>query len=218
MIQAPREYLFVIGVSGVVAEKTGAARQYYNLASRRASVVAEMWRQATGRSDPHLAAAIRSAPNAVNRLRTLLREQPHDEFQMLELIDRLEQFVAENEEIIPAIPDRVEAASLPRLGELARRSHQLGAQQLGNQIPETVFLADAAHQLGAAAASAFGAGFGGSVWALVHQDHVVQFMQRWSTAYLAAHPDAGSNADFFVTRAGAPATSLGASTFLPDVG
>ena len=97
---------------------------------------------------------------------------------MLELIDRLEQFVAENEEIIPAIPDRVEAASLPRLGDLARRSHQLGAQQLGNQIPETVFLADAAHQLGAAAASAFGAGFGGSVWALVHQDHVVQFMQR----------------------------------------
>ena len=119
---------------------------------------------------------------------------------MLELTDRLEQFVAENEEIIPAIPDRVDAASLQRLGDLARRSQQLGAEQLGNQIPETVFLADAAHQLGAVAASAFGAGFGGSVWALVHQDQVAQFMQRWSTAYLAAYPDAGSNADFFVTR------------------
>ena len=65
MIQAPQQYLFVIGVSGVVAEKTGAAREQYNRASRRASVVAEMWRQATGRADPHLAAAIRSAPNAV---------------------------------------------------------------------------------------------------------------------------------------------------------
>ena len=41
---------------------------------------------------------------------------------------------------------------------------------LGNQVPETIALARAALAHGAFAACSFGAGFGGSVWALVEGD------------------------------------------------
>ena len=52
-------------------------------------------------------------------------------------------------------------------GDLVDRSQQLAERRLGNQVPETIELARSARELGARAASAFGAGFGGSVWALV---------------------------------------------------
>ena len=199
MIEAPKDHLFVIGVSGVVAEKTGAARELYNLASRRASAVTRIWQEATGRSDPHLAAIVRSSPNAVAHMFNLLDAQQHDEFSRQELRDRFEQFVTESEAIIPALPDVVSAESIEKLGKLARRSQQLGAEKLGNQIPETVFLTDTARQLGAVAASAQGAGFGGSVWALVAEPDVTSFTERWSAAYHGAFPHLAADAEFFTT-------------------
>ncbi len=50
---------------------------------------------------------------------------------------------------------------------MAERSQEAAERWLGNQIPETIALARLARHVGATAASAFGAGFGGSVWALV---------------------------------------------------
>jgi galactokinase len=70
---------------------------------------------------------------------------------------------------------------------------------LGNQVPETIALADLAHEHGAFAASSFGAGFGGSVWALVNADGAGGFADRWLTAYAAAFP-AISGASAFVCR------------------
>ena len=52
---------------------------------------------------------------------------------------------------------------------------------LGNQVPETISLASTARALGAAAASAFGAGFGGSVWALVPEADAHAFASDWLT-------------------------------------
>ena len=65
---------------------------------------------------------------------------------------------------------------------------------LGNQVPETIALARAALEHGAFAACSFGAGFGGSVWALVDGD-ADAFARRW---------DAGA----FVARPGPPLTEL----------
>jgi galactokinase len=73
---------------------------------------------------------------------------------------------------------------------------------LGNQVPETVALARSARRLGAAAASAFGAGFGGAVWALVRTAAADDFLERWGREYLAAFPDRGKQAQFFLTRPG----------------
>jgi len=63
-------------------------------------------------------------------------------------------------------------------------------------------LAATARQSGAAAASAFGAGFGGSVWALVPTDRVSEFLAQWQRSYLDRFPQHEPQAAFFSTAAG----------------
>jgi len=69
-------------------------------------------------------------------------------------------------------------------------------------VPETRDLARLAREQGALAASAFGAGFGGSVWSLVPRAEAAQLIQRWSGAYVAQYPVRESTCDFFATGAG----------------
>jgi len=58
----------------------------------------------------------------------------------------------------------------------------------------------------ALAASAFGAGFGGSCWALVHRHLACDFAQQWSNAYEDRFPtkenNSGLTREFFVTEPG----------------
>jgi len=196
------EHVFAIGVSGVSAEKTGAAMAQYNRAARRASAIAEMWRQQLGRSEPHLAAILATGQDAAQRVRELLESHRHAEFTASELADRFDQFMAENEEIIPCVPNRLVGAHLELFGELAHRSQMLGARQLGNQVAQTEWLAETAERLGAAAASAFGAGFGGSVWALIHANQADSFLADWRARYAQAYPHEAERATFFATRPG----------------
>jgi galactokinase len=195
-------------VSGVVAAKTGSALEKYNQVSQRARTAIEIWRDATGRDDPHLAAAVTSSPEAPDRFLELLRKTEHPQFSRASLVGRLEHFLAENETIIPAVPQRIDAECLHEFGELVDRSQSLGAQLLGNQTPETRWLAQRARERGAAAASAFGAGFGGSVWALVPTSRAVSLREAWSAEYRHAFPERAAAAQFFITGAGPAALRL----------
>ena len=65
------------------------------------------------------------------------------------------------------------------LGELAADSQRDAELLLGNQVPETSALAASARTLGAFAASNFGAGFGGAVWALVEAAEADVFARKW---------------------------------------
>jgi galactokinase len=86
---------------------------------------------------------------------------------------------------------------------------QLAAERLlANQVPETTFLARKARELGAIAASAFGAGFGGSVWALVPDSDTAAFRTRWAEAYAAAFPVAARGSEILITHAGPGAVEL----------
>ncbi len=58
------------------------------------------------------------------------------------------------------------------------------------------------------AASAFGAGFGGSVWALVADGSAGAFEARWRADYAARFPARAGAALFFPTDAGPPAARL----------
>jgi len=58
------------------------------------------------------------------------------------------------------------------------------------------------------AASAFGAGFGGSVWALVAEGQAAAFLERWKTDYLSNFPQHQAASEFFFTKAGPGATRL----------
>ncbi|HWJ56419.1 MAG TPA: hypothetical protein VNR90_09365, partial [Vicinamibacterales bacterium] len=62
------------------------------------------------------------------------------------------------------------------------------AHLLGNQIPETIALAAAARKAGALAASSFGAGFGGAVWALVDRDAADAFAAAWTPGAFVIRP------------------------------
>jgi len=207
-IDVPEGYIFAIAGSGVVAEKTGAARAKYNRASLLATAVKNLWNQQTGRNDLHLAAALASSDQAVRRMRDILKKGSCDGFTGKELSDRFEQFYAESEEIIPAAGDAMNNGDMESFGRQVDRSQKLTTTQLVNQVPETVFLAKTARELGAAAASAFGAGFGGSVWSLAAADKAEELLQNWARRYHTAYPKSAANARYFLTYPGPSAFAL----------
>jgi galactokinase len=161
-----------------------------------------LWQRETGREDHSLAAALRSSAEAPARFAVLLADRPAS------LRLRFEQFAAESETIIPAASAALQAGELARFGDLVDRS-QAGAELgLNNQTPETVLLQRSARQLGASAASAFGAGFGGSVWAMVSRGDAEAFLREWSAGYDAAFPEHRELRRFFLTQPGPPVVEL----------
>ncbi|HWE94104.1 MAG TPA: galactokinase family protein [Tepidisphaeraceae bacterium] len=201
----PPGYCFVVADCGVSAEKTGAARSAYNRNPFAVRRLLQTWNDATGRVDPSLAAAIRSDPSAADRMRHLVRTAPAGDVAPEWLVGRLDQFIAESERIIPATMNALRAGDLDLVGQLVDESQRLAERALGNQVPQTTFLAAAARQAGAAAASAFGAGFGGSVWALVSAADADEFRKDWLGRYRQEFPVESESALAFVTRAGDPA-------------
>ena len=196
----------------MLAEKTGGALELYNRQARRVHALIDRWRAATGRDDATLAAVLASSPDALQRLRAIVRDPAvgvgEDGFDLTDLVTRLDQFAAEALEIIPAAGDALERGDLHALGELVDRSQRGAEVLLGNQVPETMHLTRSARSLGAGAASAFGAGFGGSVWALVRRDEAERFAACWEEQYLARFPAYVDRATFFVTLAGPAAMTL----------
>lgn len=195
---------FVIGASGVVAEKAGAARDGYNRASLAASRILAIWNEATGRTDRSLATAATSEPGAADHIRALIRERGGDDY----LPGRFEQFFEESLQIVPGAAEALARRDYGAFGTLVDRSQSLVERLLGNQVAQTIDLAASARQLGALAASAFGGGFGGSVWALVHERDSDAFMRRWQAAYLQKYPECASRATFFATGAGRAAIEI----------
>ena len=207
-VRLPDGYAFAIANSGVLAEKAGAARDAYNRASVATRVIVELWNAATGRRDDSLAAAVSSSPDASDRIRAMIRGATHAEYPPGVLVDRFDQFVEESTRIIPEARRALDAGDLDRFGALVDESQNNVERWLGNQIAETVALQRQARALGAVAASAFGAGFGGSVWALVREVDAPAFAQTWESRYRLAFPDAGPAAEVFVTGAGPAALQL----------
>ncbi len=198
----PSEWIFAIAMSGVHAAKGSGALERYNRLSLEMQTMLNTWRGMTCRDDPSLFAALRSAPDAAERLTAMLRfEGARGE----PLVARLGQFRAECEEIIPAVTAALARGDIEAIGPLVDRSQSLAESVLQNQVPETIHLAQEARALGAAAASAFGAGFGGSVWALVRAEGAEPFLREWRSRYLEKFPSHRPRADFFLTEAGPPA-------------
>ena len=207
VVRLPADLAFVIGASGVAAEKTGNAQSLYNRASLATVAILNLWRSATGSADATLADAVRSSNEAPRRIREVLRASSHSSFTAAELLARFDQFLDESEHIVPAAAEALARNDHAALGELAERS-QAGAEHgLRNQVPETMELVRSARALGAVAASAFGAGFGGSVWSLVRSADAPAFREDWEKSYRRKFPGA-KTAECFVTGAGPALTRL----------
>jgi len=208
VVPMPGGHVFVVAFSGMLAEKTGAALDTYNRASHAAARVLAIWNEASGRAVSTLEDAVAEDDGAAGRIREALRASPDTAFGTERLLNRFDQFLLESRTIVPGAGDALLARDLDRFGALVDRSQRAVEEWLGNQVPETAFLAGVARRLGAVAASAFGAGFGGSVWALVTEAQSEPFLREWQGAYEREYPAAAARAAFFLTHPGPAAFRL----------
>lgn len=200
-VDLPDSLTFVVAVSGVLAEKTGAALEHYNSLSINARRITDLWNDATGNKHATVAEALASDEDALEGLRAVTA---HDE----ELTRRLSAFVTESEVAIPRALVALRSGDLPAFGAAADLSHRNADEVLGNQIPETNRLQAIARELGAIGSAGFGAGFGGSVWALVASDEAQEFGDKWLRAYLDEYPQWAETASIVRTRPGGSARRL----------
>jgi galactokinase len=195
-VRVPEDWRFVIASSGVAARKTGEARESYNNLSLAVRTLLEIW-SAHERPAPSLHAALMSSPDAAERLHARLHQHPAA--ATLNLPARLTQFMNEDTRAVEAVRALREADSAA-LATLARESQHDAELLLRNQTPETSALVQIARNLGAFAASSFGAGFGGSVWALVERKEATSLLSRWLSEYRSRFP--GREATAFEAQLG----------------
>lgn len=207
----PEDLVFVIAVSGVLAEKTGAAREAYNRGPAALGAVLEAWNEQQGRDDSSLHRVVRELTG--NSDPSLPVDRSSRELDPLRRVapegyasQRLEQFIEESEVLVPEAAAALNRGDIDAFSSIVLRSQDLAERKLGNQIPETVELARSARALGARAASAFGAGFGGSVWALVSRADAAAFARQWKRDYEAIYPQHAATT--LVSEPGAPANRL----------
>ena len=101
---------------------------------------------------------------------------------------RRRQFTEECEHHVPDALAAIRDANASALAAAAEASQRGAEKVLGNQIPETIALVHIARDCGAFAASAFGAGFGGAVWAAVPSAEAEAVLRRWQDTYVEQFP------------------------------
>ncbi len=188
----PDDLTFIVASSGVLAEKTGSALEKYNRISLMVSDITQ--RFGTSRSLSDIASDI-----GFEELRNVVRKGA-SRFAEDELISRLRQFQFENFEAIPIVSAMIAEEKISDIGRTVNMSQQFAEEHLKNQTPETMFLQRSARELGSIAASAFGAGFGGSVYAIVRRSDADAFTDEWQNGYLKTFPQHSEASEFFVTR------------------
>jgi galactokinase len=192
-VPLPASWRFVLTPSGVVARKAGATREAYNRLSDATTILLTLWNRQAGDRATSLRDALvpvaqtRVDTDRLERLQNLIRHTEVPGWSVDTLQRRLEHFVREDSRTMEAL-DAFGKSDADRLGHLADQSQEDAETLLGNQIAETIELAAKARRLGALAARSFGAGFGGSVWALVDSARAEDFARRWTPEAFVAVP------------------------------
>ncbi len=206
----PEAWRFVVASSGVHADKAGSVRDRYNRASLAVRALVAIW-NAEHPATPamSLAAALDSHADAEGQLRAAVLRSDPEGFTREDLDRRLTQFVHETARV-PLAAAAFANADFAELHRLAAASQDGAERLLGNQIPETVALVAMACEEGAFAASAFGAGFGGSVWAVVPASGADAFGAAWMAKYRSAYRHRDT-ADWFSAVPGPGAVEVAAT-------
>ena len=196
----PDGWRFLVLSSGIEADKAGSAREKYNRASLATRALLELWARDHGPART-LAEALASGDQAEDYLRHSISQCTRADFSSDDLSRRLSHFRAEDARV-PAALSAFQDADADRLTELAAASQEDAERWLGNQIPQTSALARIACDAGAFAATSFGAGFGGSVWALAETSAAAVVALHATSAYRAQFPDAAARVEAFIVRPG----------------
>lgn len=199
-VKVPDEWTFVVATCGVTAEKTGTALHDYNRCSSEIRQIVTLAKHRHNLDYTNLHAMLRDNGDAW--VHNLVADSPA-------LTRRLNHFLIESQQVVPEAVRAFQERDSDLLGDIAARSQQAARDLLGNQLHETSQLVQSAAAVGAFAASSFGAGFGGSVWALVHADRASDFTDHWLRHYRNAVPEAGTRAIALRVQASGPARLCG---------
>jgi len=228
----PSELAFVIAVSGALANKTVNAMADYNNAAALAQDAAAAWVSVEGRH--HRGGELERRPRLagiVQAVRAELGPEGPDfrvrakvsaaidvaapiAYPKGTLTRRFQQFFDESEIFVPRLAQALAEDDRASLGLWSDHSHSHSVHLLMNTLPETEWLPQEARRLGAHGASAFGAGFGGSCWAIVDRKDADDFSRRWAKAYSDFRLNSGTRKEadvdgiFFVMTPGCGAFSL----------
>lgn len=215
---------FIIGASGSLAEKTGDKMDDYNNAALLARDGARAYNASKRTQFANLAEIINNVrenssegTDVKQAIISVLQENDAGKTYPIEqerkyepgaLVRRFEQFYEENENVVPNVATAFRNADYASLKKFVELSQKLTDTHLRNIIPATRYLQKCAMEHGALAASAFGAGFGGSVWALVKDENVERFIDTWEQDYCGKFPENAQQAVFFPMKPGPAAFRL----------
>ena len=228
----------MIASSGYDAEKTGDKQDDYNNAAMRSFDGAQAYmdivpdaqlprktlkavldhvrteRKITReQEEKYIMDLIDKAENSESPMSVYPKDAPEDKkWPKGSLSERFQQFYQESEQIVAQVGEAFERRDLAALGELVDKSQSLTDTHLKNLVDETRELPKMARTLGAHASSAFGAGFGGSCWAVIDASKAQKFSDDWKAAYLEKFPAWKEACLFFVMPPGPGAFKLGQST------
>ena len=192
----PSQWSLLVATSGVRATKTGAAQADYNRAADLVHGLLAQWNAVQRRQDVSLAAALAAGPSARRELERLVNASSDAPV----LAARLAQFEREITHVVPGALEAIRTADAAALRHWAVESMQGAETALRNQVPETMFLARSALAAGAHASSAFGAGFGGAVWAICEAGEADAVRERWRALYARSFPARAGKAEWLQLR------------------
>jgi galactokinase len=204
----------VIASSGIEAEKTTAKLEEFNnavfMARAAHKTLSEFIRNNTaeGKRAGHRVEGL-TLWQASNLLMEILSREPSKPpFDISNIFDegresrvrvRFEHLLHEME-LLQGFLHHYAQKDYHQLQKCVQRSQHLTETLLKNTVPETRFLPACAVEEGAVAASAFGAGFGGSVYALIEAEKADNFANVWEQKYVEAFPGNKSKARFLVMK------------------
>lgn len=184
----PADWRIVVATSGVKATKTGNAMHAYNRVADSVRALLAAWNADTGRTDGTIGEMVDALSGNIEHPLSLAERAASEHSDAAYLRGRLRQYVEETRVVVPAFVAAVARGDGDAAATAMERSQAMAESWLQNQVPETQWLAAHAREHGALAATAFGAGFGGAVWALVPAADAALFAQRWMKAYDAHRP------------------------------
>ena len=202
-IAYPSDLSFIILYSGVKAEKTGDAMYKYNLVSRRARLVVEKYNELYGTEHTVMRHILEENEGleAEEILRKVERATSGyiERGMDLDLPGRFKQFYLEVTEYIPQAVKAYVFRDYELLSKATNLSHEASKKYLWNIVDEIEFLQKRSLELGAIAASGFGAGFGGSAYAVVEKGKEAEFIEKISNEHRSRFRKYAESSSFFRT-------------------
>ncbi len=201
-IAPPGNMAVVVAFSGYPSGKARETQAAFNLIARRIADIPRIYNAARGTEFPH-AGEMLGLPQ--EKVCDVLRRHAGDETPALR--NRFQHFYEQNNVLIPEAVRALDRRDEASFGGAINASHESCKRCLGNISPEMDALVRCAREQGAVGASGFGAGFGGSAYAVVRREGVQSFTEKWRKSYLArcAPP---REAQFFVCELAAGACEM----------